>query len=376
MAEEQPPSNANESGPSGSQGPPLPPVSAPPMAGWGVPPAPVAPPRRKSWVRRLVVGLLGLVFLFSLLLNVYLILLIGMQVDKAFDRGVLRSGEEEQTIALYTVAGMIDDRASSLFDEFCRDVMRNDEVRAVVLRVDSPGGYVAASDQIANAVSKLKESGRKVVVSMGGVAASGGYYVSARADEIIAEPTTVTGSIGVIAGWPILTGTLEKIGMEMVILRSHHAEKWKARTNSFEKPSPELLSRMREMLDQHQARFEAVVVEGRGGKLAPYQAPADEPAPEVPPGAEAFNGKVYLADEAKALGLVDRIGYERDAVDRAASLAGLSEPHVVRYAPRKSLFARLMGAEATEGLTGGVRIDAEWLDEIQTPRILYMWKMD
>jgi protease-4 len=302
--------------------------------------------------------------------------LIGMQVDKAFDRNVLQGGEEEQTVAVYTVAGVINDNAVGMFAEFCRDVMRNDDVRAVVLRVESPGGGVSQSDQMAEAVSRLKASGRKVVVSLGGVAASGGYYIAARADEIVAEPTTWTGSIGVIAQWPIVSGTLDKIGMKMVVLKSRHSEDWKDQISPFRDPSPEELARLREMLNHAQARFEGIVLEGRGRKLAPYQPPEDGPAPDSPPKAEAFNGKIYLAEEAKALGLVDRIGYGHDAIDRAASLAGLSEPHVVRYEPRRPLFARLMGAEAVEGLSSGVRIDLDLLDELQTPRVQYLWRID
>jgi protease-4 len=316
-----------------------------------------------------------MIFLLSIVLNFYLLMLVAItaDADDPMATAVMREGDEKQVVAVYTVAGMIDARTAGLFDAFCSKVMGDRNVKAVVIRVNSSGGTVAASDQIHNMVGRLKEAGKKVVVSMGDMATSGGYYISAAADRIFVEPTTITGSIGAIAQWPVVKGTFEKIGLEMIVVKSRHADEWKDDISPFRKPNQQQLDRIRQLLDKIQARFEQVVKEGRSGKLTPAlheagAAQATQPAPEY----EAFNGKVYLADEARELGLADADGYIENAIDAAGALAGLTRPKVVKYSRRKGFVEKLLSAEAA----GGVKLDANFLDQVQTPRILLMWKAD
>ncbi len=224
----------------------------------------------------------------------------------------------------------------------------------MVLRIDSGGGSVSASDEMYEEIRKLQES-RKVVVSMGGMAASGAYYISAPADYIYAEPTTVTGSIGVISIFPILKGTLQKIGAETIIIRSTAAAKHKAELNPFEEPTAQAVDDHRALLDKIQRRFMQIVQNGRPTMTAE----------EVE---SLANGQVWLAEEAKDLKLIDGIGYQRDAVAKAASLAGLKNPKAVRYLERHTLFD-VLDSRAT-----GLRIDSRLIEDLQSPRIMLLWR--
>ena len=227
-----------------------------------------------------------------------------------------------------------------------------------------------------NEVQRLRKADKKVIVSMGSVAASGGYYLSACADEILAEETTTTGSIGVLAMWVTLRGTLQKIGAEPILMRSTHAKDWKVAMNPIDPPTDRQRSHIQDRLDDMQKRFEKVVTEGRGDRLRPHKVAQtvvveNGGAPQQTDEVEPFNGKVYGPDEAMALGLVDAKGYLSDAIERAGVAAGLTDPRVIIYKNRPTLSALLRGG--SEG-SAGLGITRELIDDIQTPRILMMWK--
>ena len=338
-----------------------------------------APPRKHSTLKRILITVVVLLLVMSTMMNVYLLALIGMGMESRLSKTVLRAGERNQTVAVYEISGVLDGKAAGAFDEFCRQVLDDGNIRAVVLRVESPGGALAPSDQIHRGVEALRAHGKTVVVSMGGVAASGGYYVSAPADEIFAEPTTATGSIGVIATWPVLQGTLEKIGVEMVVMKSAHAEGWKDSISPFHKPDERQRRHVQALLDDAQARFEDIVRKGRGDRLKERPARYEIPAPGgdgtktvLHEETEPFNGKVYTANEAKERGLIDAIGYQSDAIDRTVELADLDRPNVVRYAPRVGLMAQLLSARAPAPLG----LDAQTVETLQTPRLMMIWKVD
>jgi protease-4 len=359
-------------------------ATAGPTPGWA------HPQKTRGLFSTIVAAFVTVVFVFvfamSILMNLYLGAVVAAQSQGDFVKTTTRKGEESQVIAVYTVAGVIDGAAATRFRRFCRLVLGDANVKAVVLRVSSPGGGVGASDEINSLVKTLKNGGKKVVVSMGSVAASGGYYISAPADEIIAEPTTITGSIGVISSWVVLDKTLDKIGAEMMVVRSSHARGWKDGISSFHKPQPRHRKHMQQILDAMQTRFEDVVKDGRGEKLP--QAARDGKMKEIseeltvnqagekvtvtqepyPP----FNGNIFLADEARKLGLVDKIGYRGMAIDRAKALASLSNPTVIRYEVHRGIFQQMMGASSRE--PRGLTIDRATLDEFQTPRIMMLWK--
>ena len=358
----------------------LQPVSPPPAPPPG--PGPARPRRGTStWIIvLLILCLLGLAG--SVVVNVLLL----ADVDVAFEHGgrgmqtsVVRAGSRSETVALYTVQGILDGRSAARFEQFYKAVIDDNNVKAVVLRVASPGGGVTASDQMCELVKRLRSKGKKVVVSMGSLAASGGYYISAPANEIYAEPTTITGSIGVIAGWVVLKGTLDKIGAEPVIIKSSHAEGWKDEMSSLSAPHDYQRRHVQSVLDELQKRFEDEVQAGRGNRLktrsATYEIPPrdDGAEPKRHSETEPFNGKIYLASKAKALGLIDRIGYQDAAITRAAALAGLSRHRVVRYTRRRGMMEILLESR-TRG--GAVEQGVHLLDKLQTPRFLMMYKAD
>ena len=384
---------------------PTPPPCAPPAgAGWGPPPGwpnqqaqtgyqqaqpgyqqpqpayPQRPVRRSSGWRTVFWIFLVLILGGSILMNLVLLAAVGTQFGNLEAAGLatyeMRSGTGSQTIAVYNVSGVIDGAAVGQFRRFFNSVVDNDKVKAVVLRVDSPGGGVTASDQICNMVKELKLSGKTVVVSMGSLAASGGYYVSAPADEIFAEETTITGSIGVIAGWVVLKGTLDKIGAEPVTVKSSHAQTWKDEMSITSPPQDYQLKHIQDVLDQMQTRFEEVVQAGRGKRLQTRPEEVEVAGKDgktyTHTNTEPFNGKIYLASSVKDLGLIDQIGYQDAAIDRAAALAGLPNPKVVRYARRKTFMETLMDGKSDASF----KIDASLIDRLQTPSFMMLWKAE
>jgi protease IV len=205
------------------------------------------------------------------------------------------------------------------------DRIREDQsVKAVVVRVDSPGGTVTGSDYIYHHLAKLrKERDIPVVVSMGSIAASGGYYVSMavgdQKDVIYAEPTTTTGSIGVIIPHYDLSGLMSRFDLKDDSIASHERKQMLAMTRPI---PPEHREIIQKHVDAMFDRFKGIVKEGRPA-FAKDGAKLDELA----------TGEVFTADQALASGLVDKIGFVEEAIDRAIELAGLnaSGTRVVRY---------------------------------------------
>jgi protease IV len=219
---------------------------------------------------------------------------------------------------------------------------RDDDVKAVVVRVDSPGGAVAPSQEIYSAIRSLRKK-KKVVVSMGNLAASGGYYISAAADQIYASPGTLTGSIGVIFMHFNVRGLLEAVKVEETTLK---AGKYKDTLSPF-RPLNELdREEVQTISDDVYAQFIHDVADGRGLK--------DE---EVRKMAE---GRIYTGRRAKELRLVDELGGFQDAVAKAWQLAGQSGEPRLQLPPRDmvlSLRDLMRGAfgGAAAGVSEGVR---------------------
>ena len=190
-------------------------------------------------------------------------------------------------------------------------------VKAIVLRVDSPGGSVSGSEAIRRMAVRAKQSGKKLVVSMGATAASGGYWISTDADKIVADPATLTGSIGVFAGKMVIGKTLANIG---ITTDRTAAPGFAAIDSPFTAYTPEQSQRMNSTLDKIYDAFIARVAEGR--KL---------PAATV---AQAAKGRVWTGQQAKQLGLIDEIGGLQDAIRIARGLVGIpAEEAVVKVYP-------------------------------------------
>ena len=204
--------------------------------------------------------------------------------------------------------------------------------------------------------------------------------ISAPADEIFAEPSTITGSIGVIAQIPNLRGTMEKIGVEMMTFKSTHAQGWKDLLSPFKKPEDRERKRMVEILDTIQAGFEQIVRNGRGDKLKTKKdsyemttGQGEDTKTVTVNEIEPFNGKIYLPGEAMELGLIDAIGFLGDACQKAGKLAGLNNPTIRHFKLRKSLFETLIVGQSS---SVNIDISPEAIEKLQTPRILVLWTMD
>ena len=316
-----------------------------------------------------------LLFCGSVLLNVILLTfwLLPMAQGGGLQSVALSEGASNQIVAVYTIEGTIGDETAAEFRNFHREVQSNRSIKAVVLRVNSPGGTVAASDEIYQMVKDIHESsGKPVVVSMGGVAASGGYYISAPAQRIVAEPTTITGSIGVIAVWPVLKDFFDSHGVKVMTIRSRQAVGNKATENYWEIPDQRTRKNVEDMLTTMHDRFAKVVQAGRPGLVTSKVTVPVKDGGEMTDVQEIkpLNGTVYLAEEAKELGLVDQIGYLSDAVQEAAKMARLSRPKEVHYVKAPS-FRELMGVTQSTPL-----VDPKTLDKLMTPQIMMLWKVD
>jgi protease-4 len=223
-----------------------------------------------------------------------------------------------------------------------RAAIRDDSVRAVVFRIDSPGGSYVASDVIRREVARARKAGKPVVVSMSGVAASGGYYAALPADRILAHPGTLTGSIGVLGGKMITSDLWEKLKVNWEGVSTHeNADFWSA-TSDY---TPEQWKKLQQRLDEIYGDFVRKVSESRGLDMGAVR--------------EAAQGKVWTGEDALALGLVDALGGLAQAVRAAGEAAGIEEEAVdlVLLPPRRSLWQRLLAPppdSSEERFTGGM----------------------
>jgi protease-4 len=349
--------------------------AAPPMGYAAYPPPPwwCDPPKRRSGLKRLGVAVFITLFVLSILVNIDLMILLMAGKTRGLESTTMQEGAEEQTIAVFHISDMITEETSTAFGRFYREVRDNENIKAVLLRVNSPGGMVGPSDRIHQMAKDIRlKLNKPVVVSMGGVAASGAYYISVAADEIFAEPTTATGSIGVIAVVPVAGELLDKIGLKMLTIRSTQALRWKMRLNYWEKPQQRVMQEHLDLLNDMHEEFVQVVRMGRGDRLKTQahkvttRNSAGEPVAyeEIEP----LNGRVYTAKHARTWGLIDQVGYMDQAIEAAGARAKLGNPRVVQYHPPRSLLSRL-------GMSGGKSVlDADRVQEYLTPRIMMLWK--
>jgi len=221
-------------------------------------------------------------------------------------------------LALIRIEGPILDSKDAV-DEI-KEYAKDNSIKAIVLRVDSPGGAVAPSQEIYEEVKKAVAK-KKVVVSMGSLAASGGYYISAPATKIIANPGTLTGSIGVIMEVPNVEGLMNKIGIKTEVIKSG---KNKDIASAFRTMSKEERELLQGVMDNVHEQFMKAVSEGRKIKMEELREIAD--------------GRVFTGEQAKTYGLVDELGTLEDALKTAATLAGLKEePEVVSKTDKLSV---------------------------------------
>lgn len=287
-----------------------------------------------------------LVVLFSGLLLVAVFLL--SDEEPAFSFG-------SNKIAVIPLEGVIFDSKPVVDD--LRKFADDSGVKAIVLRIDSPGGGVAASQEIYREVKRVREEKKKpVLVSMGSVGASGGYYVACGADKIVANPGTITGSIGVIAEWYNYGELLKLAKLKSETFKSG---KFKDTGNPGRDLTPEEREYFQHLIDQLYGQFLSTVVEARTGKK-------DLNAEKLKALAD---GRVFSGQEAKDNGLIDEIGNLRDTVLLAAKMVGISgEPQLVTppKPKRGSIFDLLTGIDLGGVLQGhfdsrtGIQFEYLW----------------
>jgi protease-4 len=238
----------------------------------------------------------------------------------------------EDKVAVIRATGVLAESEGYIKSQLAK-VKSDESVKAIVLRVTSPGGTVSASDYLYHHLTRLREDREiPIVVSMGGIAASGGYYISMavgdQEDSIYAEPTTTTGSIGVIIPHYDISGLLEKYDVKNDSIVSHPRKQMLSMTRAVSEEDRALLQRY---VDQSFDRFKEVVKSGRP-KFR-----------EDPSSLDALaTGEIFTANQALASGLVDRIGFIEEAIERAIELAGLDKAStrvVTYYEPLRPLGA-------------------------------------
>jgi protease IV len=337
------------------QGPPgrlpPPPPGMPPQG--GMPPGgnyKLSRPRTGMWRTlgvMLFIGVIGFNILFFLMLFMGPALMGGGHDPRGVHEYGRRAGDRDSRIAVIPVEGIILERSGGLFggavnpvalvQDGLKQAARDERVKAVVIEINSPGGGVTASDLIYHEIKTFREEHNKpVVVYMKDLAASGGYYVAAPADHIVANRTTLTGSIGVVLQGFNFHGTLTEIlkAQDATIKAGGN----KTMGSAFDDPESEeyLEGRalLQELADDMHALFHSIVRDGRGERL-------------VEGWEEYADGRIFTAATALRMGFIDEIGYFEAAVAKAEELAGIRDATVVEYGRQVGLGA-LLGLKSDE----------------------------
>ena len=268
-------------------------------------------------------------FLISVFLLVFIGFLLWLVTPEQFFAGPNRIGVIE-------VRGVIDNVQDSL--KAIKEFRKDPNVKCILVRIESPGGGIGASQELYREIRRTIEE-KPVVASLGGIAASGGYYAASAANRIVANPGTITGSIGVISYFPNLRELLDKLGISATIIKSG---RFKDTGNPDREMTQEEKDLLQETMDQAHRQFIRDVARGR--KLS------EEKVRDV------ADGRIIMGETAQQLGLVDELGNFEDAV-KAAAVLGLieGEPDLI-YAKKKrrSLLDFLIGSEMSEQIAGYV----------------------
>lgn len=248
----------------------------------------------------------------------------------------------EDRIQVIRLAGMIMDKPDGLWSSTSsatavinklRKAAKNNRIKGVLLRINSPGGTIATSQELHQAVDELTSKGKPVVASMGDVAASGGYYAACACDEIVANPGTLTGSIGVIMDLMNLKGLADKLGIQPQVIKSGP---FKDIASPFRPLSPAETAILQSVVKSSYNQFISAVAKGRKMDLEKVRKIAD--------------GRVYLGQQALALGLVDKLGSYDDALDELQKICK-KKYHLIRKLPvdegsTESIISTLLEASA------------------------------
>lgn len=272
--------------------------------------------RRAAWILGLVFG--------GLFLCLFAFLALAWAAVNTGRSGSFARGDR---VGVVEVTGVIADGKTTLKE--LRDFAENDGIRAIVVRVDSPGGSVGPSQEIYEAIHSTREK-KHVVVSMGSIAASGGFYIACAGEKVFANPGTLTGSIGVIAQFPNVTGLLHWAGIGMQTIT---AGKMKDVGSPFREMTPDERAYLQSTLADVHEQFIGAVASGRSLSADDVRKFAD--------------GRVFTGRKAKELKLVDELGGLQDAVREAGKLGGIQgEPRIEYPTKERPLFRAFFGDDA------------------------------
>lgn len=265
-------------------------------------------------------GILGVLALLAVGFTVFLVSMFSGSSERN-ETVTVGTGDKLAVIELKGVITSSDDIVRQL-----KKYRDNRGIRAIVLRIDSPGGGVVASQEMYEEVRKTRDGGKPVIVSMGSLAASGGYYVAMGASRLVANRGTLTGSIGVISEFLQLRGALDKLGIDMKTIKSG---KLKDAGSPVRKMTEEDQRYFQALMDDVHAQFIEVVARER--KMTPEKT------------RELADGRVYTGEQAVGLGLVDTLGTYEDAVHIAAGIVGISgDPAIVKERKRQLWFESVL----------------------------------
>jgi protease-4 len=327
------------------------------------PPAPEKKDRTPFWVLiAVIVGFMLPVCSCGVLMTTGLISAGVMGMGAATTGPTFTSSGFGDSVAVVRIEGTIlsGDRAANSTESFSgvviselEDAAANPSVKAIVLRVDSPGGSVTGSSQIWEVIDAIE---KPVVASMASIAASGGYYVSAPADYIIARPDTLTGSLGVIMTLYDATELIDKVGLQVIDITSGEN---KAIGSMFTQMTPEQQDILQTLTDESYAEFVRVISEGRGMSEADVLDLAD--------------GRIYSGRQALENGLVDELGNFDDAIAKAAELGGIQgDPNIMEYERIPTFREMLTGFSTQIGKTDAERA-MELFTEFTAPTLEYRY---
>lgn len=264
------------------------------------------------------------------------------------DGSLLLTGMGDR-VAIVDVHGVIEN--SSDVVRQLRKYGKDSSIPALVLHINSPGGGAASSQEIYEEVNKLREDGKKIVASMGSVAASGGYYVACAADTVVANPATLTGSIGVIFQFPVAEELFKKIGVKFEVVKRGEIKDIGSMNRSMTERERESLQ---SVVDDTYEQFVEVVSESREMERDQVVKIAD--------------GSIFTGRQAKDLGLVDELGDLHDAIKIAGEMAGIEEyPKTVKERKRKISWFDVL----TQRMTDLLELDES---EKMMPKLQYIFK--
>ena len=308
---------------------------------------------RIFWSVILVLSIIVNVFLMVVVIGLSAFLISGRQ--QFFTETIIREGPATSKVVIIDLKGIIDAETSDELGAQIKKAGKDHNVKGLIIRINSPGGTVFASDEIHNRILSFKKQTHKPAVAfMQGVAASGGYYASVACDRLVASPTAITGSIGVIMSHFMLKGLLEdKLGIQPTIIKSGEKKDWPSPFKQMTEQQKQYINE--KLIQPAYERFVSVIASGRAElDLAQVKELAD--------------GSIFSAEEAVSKKLIDKTGYLQTAIELVKSLAGIKKAQVVEY--QRPFSIRNLLRLKTNSLW---QLNQSTIYNITTPELMYLW---